>query len=110
MTVCESLETDLNIPHDHPQRMLIVAYMRLFLLPERADGSKLTTVASFGAYDIRLIEISTGRTTEMVLPLWLELHDRLSHRVIDSAGCKDLQDAGMAVEEFIAEALRRLCH
>ena len=40
-------------PPDSPMRLLILAYTRLFLLPERPDGSKLTVIADFGAYDVR---------------------------------------------------------
>ena len=43
-----------KIDCDDPQRLLILAYTRLFLLPERANGSKLTCIASFGNYDVRL--------------------------------------------------------
>jgi hypothetical protein len=92
---------------DHPQRLLIVAYTRLFLLPERTDGSKLTTIGSVGAYDVRLIELPIGATPSTVHPLWIELYDTGSGRVIDSAGCHDLQDAGLATEALIGEARRR---
>ena len=91
---------------DDPQRLLILAYTRLFLLPERADGSKLTCIASFGSYDVRLIELPLGRSAS-VPPLWVELYDRADGRAIDSVGCHDLQDAGMATEALVAEAVRR---
>ncbi len=35
-------------PPDSPMRLLILAYTRLFLLPERPDGCKLTVIADFG--------------------------------------------------------------
>jgi hypothetical protein len=38
-----------KVPRDHPQLLLIQAYTRLFLIPERMDGSKQTTVATLGA-------------------------------------------------------------
>ena len=59
MTTCEDPGPDMqDFPPDHPQRLLMQAYARLPLLPERADGSKQTTVASFGAYDLCLSELS----------------------------------------------------
>src|SRR3954454_13828379 len=57
LTLCDDTDPGhREIGHDDPQRQLIVAYTRLFLLPERPNGSKLTTAASVGPYDIRLLE------------------------------------------------------
>lgn len=95
-----------HVPLDSPQRMLIMAYTRLFLLPERPDGSKLTTIASYGAYDIRLTKVLAAKAIPE-LTLWIELYDRVAGRVIDGAGCRDLDEAGTAVEALIAEALWR---
>jgi hypothetical protein len=89
---------------DHPQRMVIVAYTRLFLLPERTDGSKLTTIASIGGYDIRLIELPIGLTPLHIHPLWVELRNAETGQVLDSAGCRDLPDAAVATDSFISEA------
>jgi|SRR3954462_8669747 hypothetical protein len=90
------------------QRMLIVAYTRLFLLPERTDGSKLTTIGSVGPYDVRLTELPSGIPTSAIPPLWVELYDAWSGRILDSAGCRDLQEAGPVTEAFIGEAQRRM--
>jgi hypothetical protein len=91
---------------DHPQRQLIVAYTRLFLLPEQVDGSKLTTIASVGTYDIRLVELPIRLSCANLHPLWVELRNAETARVLDTAGCHDLQDAGAATQSFIAEARR----
>ena len=85
--------------------MLVTAYSRLFWLPRQVDGSKRTIIASYGAYDVRLTEVATGPASP-IMPLWIELYDSLSNQVIDSAGCRDLQEAGAAVEDFFDEALR----
>ena len=99
--------TAQDSPRENPQHLLILAYTRLFLLPERGDGSKQTTIASFGAYDVRLSELSPALRASTTCPLWVELCDSVSGRVIDCIGCQDLQDAGAAVEVFVAEAMRR---
>ena len=91
---------------DPPQSLLIVTYARLFLLPERTDGSKLTTIASVGTYDIRLTELPIRQNSSEIHPLWVELYDARNGRVLDSAGCHDLQDAGAATEAFIAAPQR----
>jgi hypothetical protein len=101
-------EFDLDCREGDPeyfQRLLILAYTRLFLLPERADGSKLTTIASFAPYEIRLVEIGPD-VANSIPPLWIEIHNTVSGRVLDSAGCWDLQQAGVATEAFIAEVGR----
>ena len=95
-----------SIPHDHPQRLLVVAYTRLFLLPECPDGSKLATIASFGDYAVRLIEMPSAEIGAKVAPLWVELYDGRSGRAVDCAGCWDLQDAGAATATFMDEAAR----
>jgi len=104
MTPCDRRLAEF-VP-DHPQRMVIVAYTRLFLLPERADGSKLTTIASVGSYDIRLIELPIGRVPAMVHPLWVELQNAETGRVLDSAGCRDLPGAAAVTQCFIVDARR----
>jgi hypothetical protein len=95
-----------EFPHDHPQRMLILAYTRLFLLPERNDGSKLTTIASFGAFAVRLVELPVA-PAKPGYSLWIELYDGHAGRVVDSAGLPDLLAAGPITEAFLAEAARR---
>ena len=90
---------------DDPQRLLILAYTRLFLLPERPDGSKQTIVTSFGPFQVRLSELSPAVHSKSC-PLWIELCDSVGKSVIDSIGCQDLQEAGEAVEAFVSEAKR----
>ena len=104
MTSPEELDPGMEAPTGVDlQRLLLLAYTRLFLLPEQEDGSKLTTVASFGRYDLRLVEVPVGGNIA-VPPLWIELYDRNAGRTIDSAGCWDLHDADVAAEMFMTEA------
>jgi hypothetical protein len=83
--------------------MLVLAYTRLFLLPEREDGSKLVTVASFGLHTIRLIEMQASGALPQ---LWVELYDCRDRKVLDSIGCRDMRAAGHATEQFVARAKR----
>ena len=103
-----SLRDDSNKPShvgaDNLQRLLVQAYMRLLLLPEREDGSKHTIIASVGAYEVRLIEVRAPGTT--VPRLRVELYRADFRRVVGSIGCRDLHDAGESTETFIAEAKR----
>jgi hypothetical protein len=94
-----------QVDPDNPQRLLILAYTRLFLLPERDDGSKAAIIVSYGGYDVRLVETADAGDGS-VPALWVELHDTARGRVLDSVGCWQLHDAGAATEDFIAEAKR----
>ena len=106
MTSFEDPDRDAKDPTaDDPQRLLILAYTRLFLLPERPDGAKQTTVASFGPFQLRLSELPPA-VHSRACPLWIELCDSVEKRVIDSIGCRDLHEAGEAVEAFVSEAKR----
>jgi hypothetical protein len=106
MTHYEELETGDVLPDD-PQRLLILAYTRLCLLPERPNGSQVTTIMSCGAYDVRLIEVPAAMTAPASPPLWVELYDRRAGQAVDGVGCRDLCVAGAATEAFITEAVRR---
>jgi hypothetical protein len=105
LTPCDDTNPGRRDPEaDNAQQLLVLAYTRLFLLPERPDGSKLTTVASFGSYHVHLLELTSR--SNVVHPLWIELFDGRAGRVIDSVGFRDLHDAGRNVEVFMAEAAR----
>jgi hypothetical protein len=95
------------VPSDDPQRLLVIAYARLSLSPERPDGSRLATIASFGALSVRVVELPVETDTPTPFPIWVELYDLAAGQLIDSAGCRDLREAGVATEAFIAEAQRR---
>jgi hypothetical protein len=87
------------------RRLLILAHSRLFLQPERSDGSKAVTVASFGTFEIRLTEVPVLQR-DPVPPLWIELLDAEDQRVVDGAGYRTLHEASVAVECFFAAARR----
>jgi hypothetical protein len=53
-----------------------------------------------------LVELPIASTPTHVHPLWVELHNTSTGRVLDSAGCRDLPEAGAAAQRFIAEARR----
>jgi hypothetical protein len=99
----------MNFPDpDDPQRMLLEAHRRLSLAPERHDGSKLATIATYGRYGIRLVALKAADATPTGRPhLWLELYDHLIERAVDSAGCWNLDEARTILQALIAETLWR---
>jgi hypothetical protein len=106
MTRDNQCDSSRNLVGEDLQRLLILAYTRLFLLPERADGSKATWVAMSGHCELHLLEISVPQGAD-VPPLWVELYDCATRRIIDSIGCRHLHEAGPAAERLLAEAAQR---
>ena len=103
----ESLSGLQAVPADHPLRLLIQAYTRLALITAQADGTKMVSIARCGAFDLRLIEFPLEGETEGAVPLWVELFDHAAGLVIDSASCRDLDEAGAVTHAFMAEARER---
>jgi hypothetical protein len=100
-------DTDLppqNSGSDHVQDLLAHAHSRLLLVPGRSDGSKVVVVTTVGAFDLRLVELT--RTVHGIPPLWIELYDSHSNRIVDSVGRRDLQDLVAITIRLIAQARR----
>jgi len=106
MTQDDKRDGPRDFTGDDPQLLLILAYTRLFLLPEREDGSKATWIAMLGDCELRLLEILVPDGTD-VCPLWVELYDRVTCRAVDSIGCRHLYEAGSATELLVAGAKQR---
>ena len=102
-------DTDLSSQQpgsNHVQDLLTHAYSRLLLVPERSDGSKVVVVTTIGAFDLRLVELT--RIADCIPPLWIELYDSHSNRIVDSVGRRDLRDLAMVTAKLIDQA-RHLC-
>jgi hypothetical protein len=78
------------------------AYIRLFLVPEGDDGSRTVSLARFGNYDVRLVEMPTAATA--VSPLWMELYAHDSQTAVDSCSCEAIEEAVQVADELIAQA------
>jgi hypothetical protein len=102
MTQDERCDGPREFTHDHPQRLLILAYTRLALLPERPDGSKATWIAMLGDCELRLVEIPMPVGTD-VCPLRVEIVDRTTGRTINSIGCRHLHEAWSATDRLVRE-------
>ena len=79
------------------------AYVRLFFVPESEDGARTISLARFGNYEVRLVELvqSDGACDP---PLWVELYDRNIPGSIDSCGASDLEEMVCAAEQLLSEA------
>jgi hypothetical protein len=88
------------------ERLLIIAYARLLVLSEQADSWKAALITAVGDCELRLVEMPVSERAN-TCPLWVEFWDRKVGRIIDSAGCRDLDDVLAATERFLAAAQQR---
>jgi hypothetical protein len=79
---------------------LIRAYLNLFVVPRGQDGSRTTTLARFGGYEVRLFELAHDLVAD-TLPLWMELYAHDSGGTLDSFGCDDFEAAVRVADEFM---------
>ena len=91
---------------DHPQRLLIIAYTRLMLLPQRGDSSRATWITTVGDCELRLLEVPPPEGNE-ACSLSIELFDHAAGRVIEGRDCRDLNEAAAVTESFVAMARQR---
>jgi hypothetical protein len=85
------------------ERQFIRAYLALFLVPARADGSKIASLACFGTYEVRLIEFPEDARADVPL-LWVELYRHDTCTGLDSFCCDDFDEAVMAADNFMLRA------
>jgi hypothetical protein len=91
---------------DHPQRLLIIAYTRLMLLPQRGDSSRATWITTVGDCELRLLEVPPPEG-KGACSLSIELFDHAVGRVIEGRDCRDLNEAAAVTECFVAMARQR---
>jgi hypothetical protein len=91
---------------DHPQRLLIMAYTRLMLLPKQADGTRATWITTARNCELRLLEMPLPGRADAYAFL-VELFDCTAGRTIDSKGCRDLNESGAVTESFLALVQRQ---
>ena len=105
----DTLGTNLQdmVTHKYTERRLIQAYLKLFLGVEIADGVKTVSLARFGSYEVRVIELSRDASAGS-FPVWLELYEHHTRSTLDSCGCSELEEAVAAADELISQA-RQLC-
>jgi hypothetical protein len=81
------------------------AYIRLLLAPKGQDGSKTVSLARFGQYEVRLVELSQIDSADAAL-FWMELYAHDVQLAVDSCGCHELEEAVIAAEELVSQARR----
>ncbi len=97
-----------TVTHKYTERRLIQAYLKLFLAVQSEDGVKTVSLARFGSYEVRVIELSRDAAAGN-FPVWLELYEYNTRSTLDSCGCPEIEEAVAAADELIMQA-RQLCH
>ena len=105
----DTLGTSLQdtVTHKYTERRLIQAYLKLFLAVQIEDGVKTVSLARFGSYEVRVIELLRDASAGS-FPVWLELYEHNTQSTLDSCGCSELEEAVAAADELITHA-RQLC-
>jgi hypothetical protein len=78
-------------------------YTSLFLTPKQEDGSRYSVIARVGDFEVRLLELPSGNSSEELI-LWVELYDRDLRVGVDSCKCSDLDEAIDAAQFLTAQA------
>lgn len=81
------------------------AYVYLYLAPRHEDGSRIASVATIGALEVRLIDMTSPEDDD-VPSVWVELYCHDVQTSIDSSRCSELYEMVDAAEDFIAQAKR----
>jgi len=82
---------------------VIETYASLFLTPNQDNGSRYSTIARIGVFEVRLLELPSVNFQEE-LELWVELYDRDLRLGLDSCKCSDLDEAIDAAQFLTAQA------
>jgi len=88
---------------DRAELRLTRGYVHLCVAPLDADGAKIVTLARFGHYDVRLVELVPANPTDPA-SMWLELYSHETQCAIDSCRCYELEAAAQATEGLISQA------
>ena len=88
---------------DRAELRLTLGYVELGVTPADRDGTKTVSLARFGEYEVRLVEVLPANRADAT-PMWLELYSHETRSGIDSCRCYDLEAAVQATEELISRA------
>jgi hypothetical protein len=98
-----TLRKSIGLGKELAERRLIRAYLALYLAPAGEDGARTVSLARFGAFEVRLVEVTQALSAE-IPPLWLELYAHGIRSSLDSCGCDEFEEAVLAADAFVAQA------
>ena len=93
---------------DEIEQRVIRAYVQLACMPE-TDDARTVTVVRFGMLEARLTEIPEEQRLLGTPWFWLELYSHAKLAVLDSYGCRELDEPELAqAVELIANARQQV--
>ena len=81
------------------------AYFQLIRIAWSESGSRSTSLAKYGSYEVRLVERKPADGADAP-HLWVELHAKEVETAIEARGCDDLETAAIAAEQIMSKAER----
>jgi hypothetical protein len=85
------------------EALLLQAYLQLVRVPWNESGTRSTSLARFGHYEVRLLERMLSGDAD-VPHLSVELYARKVQTPIDACGCDDIEAAAFAAERIMCRA------
>jgi hypothetical protein len=87
------------------EALVMQAYFQLIRVAWSESGSRSTSLAKYGSYEVRLAERKSADSADAP-HLWVELHAKESPAPIEVRACDDLEAAALAAEQIMAKAER----
>jgi hypothetical protein len=84
-------------------KMITARVTETYATPKQDEGSRYSTIARIGAFEVRLLELPSINSPEE-LELWVELYDRDLRVGVDSYKCSDLDETTDAAQFLTAQA------
>ena len=79
------------------------AYIALLSIPGARSSPKTISVTRIGNCEIRMSSGSTAWSGDAP-SVWIELFDHDASMSVDGCGCRDIEDAVAAFDQFVAQA------
>jgi hypothetical protein len=87
------------------EALVMQAYFQLIRVSWSESGSRSTSLAKYGSYEVRLVERKPADGTDAP-HLWVELCAKDAQAPIEVRGCDDLEAAAIAAEQLMSKAER----
>src|SRR5262245_6047027 len=86
------------------EALVTQAYFQLIRVAWSERGSRSTTLAKYGSYEVLLVEKKSAEGADT--QLWVELHGKDAQAPIEARSCDDLETAASTAEQVMAKAER----
>jgi hypothetical protein len=85
------------------EALVLRAYLQLVRVPWNEVGSRRTSLAKYGNYEVLLLERMSADADHFP-HLWVELYAHDLQISIDGCGCDDIEAAAIAAEHIMSQA------